>query len=58
MGTAGSLFSYGSGWANASNTPWRLYKHYGHEGGISTPLIAHWPARIRTPASFAHSRGI
>ena len=44
MGQAGSFPSYGSGWANACNTPWRLYKHYGHEGGIGTPLIAHWPA--------------
>ena len=44
MGQAGSFPSYGSGWANACNTPWRLYKHYDHEGGISTPLIAHWPA--------------
>jgi arylsulfatase A-like enzyme len=48
MGGPASFFSYGSGWANACNTPWRLYKHYGHEGGISTPLILHWPARIRT----------
>jgi arylsulfatase len=46
LGQAGSFPSYGSGWANACNTPWRLYKHYGHEGGISTPLIAHWPAAI------------
>ena len=44
MGGPGSLFSYGSGWANACNTPWRFYKHYVHEGGISTPLIVHWPA--------------
>ena len=44
MGQTGSFPSYGSGWANACNTPWRLYKHYGHEGGIGTPLIAHWPA--------------
>ena len=44
MGQPGSFPSYGSGWANACNTPWRLYKHYDHEGGISTPLIAHWPA--------------
>jgi arylsulfatase len=34
----------GSGWANASNTPWRLYKHFSHEGGISSPCIIHWPA--------------
>ena len=44
MGGPGTYHSYGSGWANASNTPWRLYKHFAHEGGISTPLIAHWPA--------------
>lgn len=46
MGSAGTYISYGSAWANASNTPWRLYKHYGHEGGISAPFIAHWPAMI------------
>lgn len=38
--------SYGLPWANASNTPFRLYKHWVHEGGISTPLIAHWPKKI------------
>ncbi len=37
---------YGEAWANVSNTPFRLYKHYVHEGGISTPLIAHWPRGI------------
>ena len=47
MGQPGTYHSYGSGWANASNTPFRLYKHYSHEGGISTPMIAHWPAGIR-----------
>jgi arylsulfatase len=36
--------SYGRAWANLSNTPFRLYKRWVHEGGISTPLIAHWPA--------------
>jgi arylsulfatase len=36
--------SYGRAWANLSNTPFRLYKRWTHEGGISTPLIAHWPA--------------
>lgn len=38
--------SYATPWANASNTPFRLYKHWVHEGGISSPLIAHWPAGI------------
>jgi arylsulfatase len=46
MGQPGSLPAYGSAWANACNTPWRLHKHYGHEGGIASPLIAHWPAAI------------
>jgi arylsulfatase A-like enzyme len=47
MGQPGTYHSYGSAWANFSNTPWRLYKHYTHEGGISTPCIAHWPAKIQ-----------
>lgn len=38
--------SYGYGWANASNTPFRLYKQHDHEGGILVPLIARWPGRI------------
>jgi len=37
---------YGRNWANVSNTPFREYKHYVHEGGIATPLIAHWRAGI------------
>jgi arylsulfatase len=39
-----SYVAYGQGWANVSNTPFREYKHWVHEGGISTPLVAHWPA--------------
>jgi arylsulfatase len=38
--------SYGTAWANLSNAPFRLYKHWIHEGGIATPLIAHWPNGI------------
>jgi len=38
--------SYGYGWANASNTPLRLFKQYDHEGGTRVPLIAQWPAVI------------
>jgi arylsulfatase A-like enzyme len=37
---------YGKNWATVSNTPFREYKHWVHEGGISTSLIAHWPAGI------------
>jgi arylsulfatase len=43
MGGPGTYHSYGSGWANACNTPFRRYKHFCHEGGIATPLIVHWP---------------
>lgn len=50
MGQPGTYHSYGSGWANACNTPWRLYKHYTHEGGISTPSIVHWPAGLKARA--------
>lgn len=38
--------SYGVPWANVSNTPFRLYKHWIHEGGIATPLIISWPGQI------------
>jgi len=41
-----TYIAYGMNWANVSNTPYREYKHFVHEGGISTPLIAHWPAGI------------
>ncbi|WP_146502556.1 arylsulfatase [Rubinisphaera italica] len=46
IGGRGTHQSYGSAWANLGNTPFRLYKHFTHEGGISTPMIAHWPAGI------------
>jgi arylsulfatase len=42
-----SFVAYGQNWANVSNTPFREYKHWVHEGGISTPLIAHWPGMIK-----------
>jgi arylsulfatase A-like enzyme len=45
-GTAESFSMYGACWANASNTPFRRYKHWVHEGGAGTPLVAHWPKGI------------
>ncbi|MFO1414266.1 MAG: arylsulfatase [Burkholderiales bacterium] len=36
--------SYGRSWANLSNTPFRFYKRWTHEGGVATPLIVRWPA--------------
>jgi arylsulfatase len=41
-----TYISYGKSWANVSDTPFREYKHWVHEGGIATPLIAHWPKGI------------
>jgi len=45
-GAADTYHGYGEAWANVSNTPFREYKHWVHEGGISTPLVAHWPRGI------------
>lgn len=49
--------SYGIAWANLSNTPFRLYKHWIHEGGISTPLICHWPNGIKEKGGIRHAPG-
>lgn len=56
-GSEDTFESYGLPWANASNTPFRLYKHWMHEGGISTPLIVHWPAEIGHPGKITHQPG-
>ena len=45
-GPADTYHAYGKFWANVSNTPFRTYKHWVHEGGIASPLIAHWPDGI------------
>jgi arylsulfatase len=45
-GPPDTYIAYGKNWANVSNTPFREYKHWVHEGGISTPLIVHWPDGI------------
>lgn len=49
--------SYGTAWANLSNTPFRLYKHWIHEGGIATPLIVHWPKGIADSGAVRHAPG-
>ena len=43
-----SYWTYDASWAHAGNTPFRLYKQNQHEGGISSPLIAHWPKGLKT----------
>ena len=47
-GPADTYIGYGRNWANVSNTPFREYKHFVHEGGISTPFVVHWPAVIHS----------
>ncbi len=42
-GQEDTYMSYDLPWANASNTPFRLFKHWVHEGGIATPLLVSWP---------------
>ena len=49
--------SYGVPWANASNTPFRMYKHWVHEGGISSPLIVHWPEGVSVPGTWTDQPG-
>jgi arylsulfatase A-like enzyme len=56
-GPADTYIAYGKAWANVSNTPFREYKHFVHEGGIATPLIAHWPAGIRRRGELEKSPG-
>jgi arylsulfatase len=46
IGSPDSYVYLGMNWATLANTPFRRYKHFTHEGGISTPLIAHWPSGI------------
>jgi len=41
-------------WANASNTPFRKFKWWVHEGGIATPLIAYWPEVIKDGGRITH----
>jgi len=56
-GADDTFASYGIAWANASNTPFRRYKHWVHEGGIASPLIVHWPKGIRKPGTITHENG-
>jgi arylsulfatase len=52
LGRANSTVFCGESWAWMQNTPFRKFKHYNHEGGISSPLIAHWPKSIKPSAEW------
>ncbi|MEM9158475.1 MAG: arylsulfatase [Verrucomicrobiota bacterium] len=52
---AGKIASYdtvGKSWAIVQNTPFRFYKNYSHEGGICTPFVVSWPAKIKAQGGF------
>ncbi len=53
-GSAKSYLCLGPGFSTVANTPLRLHKHWNHEGGISSPLIAHWPAGIAARGELRH----
>lgn len=55
-GPANSFWSMRAAWANASNTPYKYFKQYGHEGGANTPFIACWPGVIK-PNSITNQVG-
>lgn len=54
-GSAASYLCLGPGFSSAANTPHRRHKTWVHEGGISTPLIAHWPAGISAKGELRHT---
>jgi arylsulfatase len=56
-GSAKSFLCLGPGWASASNAPFRRHKIWVHEGGISTPLIVHWPKGIAARGELRHNPG-
>jgi arylsulfatase len=56
-GPAESYRTYDSPWANVSNTPFRLYKRFNHEGGNATPFIVHWPRVIKKGGAITHQLG-
>ena len=48
--------SYGPAWANASNTPFRKFKHFTEEGGIATPFIVRWPGTVNQLGQIQHDQ--
>ena len=57
IGTLTRWTSVGGAWANVSNTPFRKYKNYSHEGGISSPLVAYWPKVIKGQGTIVRKPG-
>ena len=56
-GSAATYLCLGPGWSTTCNTPFRRHKTWVHEGGIATPLIAHWPNEIKDHGQIVHQPG-
>jgi arylsulfatase len=56
-GSGATFLCIGPGWSSLANTPFRRHKTWVHEGGISTPLIVHWPQRIKARGELRHAPG-
>jgi arylsulfatase len=56
-GTGATFLSIGPGWSSLANTPFRRHKTWVHEGGISTPLIVHWPNGIAARGEVRNTPG-
>ena len=56
-GSASTYLCLGPGWSTTCNTPLRRHKTWVHEGGISTPLIVHWPQGIASRGELRHNPG-
>lgn len=56
-GSAKTFLGIGPGWSTAANAPLRLHKSWVHEGGISTPLIVHWPTHLAARGELRHNPG-
>jgi arylsulfatase A-like enzyme len=54
-GSAATYLCLGPGFSNVCNTPFRRHKTWVHEGGISTPLVVHWPAGITAKGELRHT---
>jgi arylsulfatase len=50
LGTPRAYNHYPWGWAWAGNTPLKRWKRETHEGGVTDPLIVHWPTRLAPAA--------
>ncbi|MBC8166870.1 MAG: sulfatase-like hydrolase/transferase, partial [Bryobacteraceae bacterium] len=56
-GSARTSLGVGPGWSSCANTPFRLHKSWLHEGGISSPMIVHWPRGIQDKNKLRHNSG-